>query len=84
MAYKLMKSNGIYLENVNEFICDDDTDLASIPTTGLLGATFGSVAVCIDTQKKYIYDSTGNWVTPESSSDVTPDADGGADGGADS
>ena len=80
MAYKLLKSNGVYLENVNEFVCDDATDLASIPTTGLHGATFGSVAVCVDTQKVYMYDSTGNWVTPEAADDTTPEA-AAADGG---
>ena len=71
MSYKIIKQNGAYLENINEFICDDSSDLTSIPTTGAQGATFGSVAVCIDTQKTYMMDSSGNWVTPEDPADET-------------
>lgn len=80
MAYKLVKQNGVYLENVNEYVCDAEADLASIPTTGWNGAVFGAKAFCIAEGTTHYLDSTGNWVNPlavdsNAPADTTPDTD---------
>ena len=75
MTYKLVKRNGVYLENIDEYVCDAEADLTNIPTTGWNGAVFGAKAFCIAEGTTHYYDSTGNWVNPLATDNTTTDAD---------
>ena len=76
MAYKLLKQNGVYLENISEFVCDAEADLTNIPTSGWGCAVFGAKAFCIAEGTTHYLDSTGTWVNPAAADDTTPGAGG--------
>ena len=75
MAYKLVKRNGVYLENIDQYVCDAQADLTNIPTTGWDSARFGAKAFCIAEGTTHYLDSTGTWVNPLAVDDTTPDSD---------
>lgn len=77
MAFKMTMRNGVYLENINEYFCDSASDLTNIPLTGSDGATFGSIARCIDDGSVYILDSTGTWVEQGGTASDDDENDGG-------
>ncbi len=82
MAYKLVKRNGVYLENIEEYVCDAEADLTDIPLTGWNAAGFGASAFCIAEGTTHYLDSTNTWVnptaTPETTPETTPDAGSGS------
>lgn len=55
--YKMIKNKGITVYSVNEYVCDDDSDVSSLP----LGAEMGSAAFVINSGKSYIKGSN-DWV----------------------
>jgi hypothetical protein len=55
--YKMIKNKGITAYSVNEYVCDDDSDVSNLP----LGAEMGSAAFVINSGKSYIKGSN-DWV----------------------
>ena len=76
MAYKLIKRNGRYLDNTDEFVCDAEADLSDISLTGAGAPSWGARAFCIAEGTTHYLDSTGTWVNPNATpEDTTPDAE---------
>lgn len=60
MAVEMKKMNQRYVGNLDEYVCDAQSDLASIPK-GPKGAPFGSTAYVIGDGTKWMLSSAGVW-----------------------
>lgn len=58
--YKMTKRGSLDNETTNEFFCDTQADLATIPSSQI---NLGSIAVIVENMEVYIANSKKQWIS---------------------